>query len=149
MSEDDKNANVSSNWQWLWRTIIGAIFSGSVLAAIITLHFSDNSKPPKPNVTPPDNRNENSVALCSDIEKHNNVQKILNNYENKPLIKKIEVRTIKPTNVRRSYGGDLIGIIPANNYVRVICIIDSNFVVIKEKNGDHDGVVEIRSLEAL
>jgi hypothetical protein len=90
---------------------------------------------------------------CRDIEPTNNVQTILHRFGEQALSKApvaLIASSDRPVIVRPTVGGDdHLGAISVNTRVRVICMEDSNFAVIKEEKGGHDGVVEARDLDNL
>jgi hypothetical protein len=88
---------------------------------------------------------------CENIEPSANVQTILRKFGDEALISAPAtriVRTERPVIVRPSVGGDdHQGAISPNSRVRVICMMDANFAVIKQEQGNRGGVVDVSDLE--
>ena len=58
-------------------------------------------------------------------------------------------RTTAPVTLLSAVGGDEIGRLPSQTIVRVVCAIGDGFVVVKEEQGTHEGVVERQALRPL
>ncbi len=88
---------------------------------------------------------------CNDIESSNDVQAILRKFGARALTEAPAARiasTDRPVIVRPTVGGDdHLGALPPNTRVRVICMEDRNFAVVKQEQGNRDGVVESQALQ--
>jgi hypothetical protein len=101
---------------------------------------------PQPQPLPPGEPQFGLQTFCRDLAPTADVQTILDKFRKKAMAS-APVALVKPTNkpvtVSASVGGaDDAGALPINSRVRVFCKMDTDFVVIREEHGGHEGIVE-------
>ena len=120
----------------------------SSAAATSTLPSIPPSAPTSPSFAPPDRSLLQQAGLnvkCPD----QNALAAVARFSEQAIDATTPERTKGPVDLTASVGGDVIGRLPSSAIVHVACAMDDNFVVVREEQGTHEGIVERKALRPL